>query len=233
MKSVSPVNQQVIANRLSISRTTVSRCFTNHLGISPKTRSKVFALAAKLGYQYLQPRSPIKNHAVKPRSIGVLICSDVEEFNHVDYESPVTELLPGISEFAQLHNWQIDIHFTSPLAASISDPSYTKLNPLKKRLWAGLLLVYPFSPRIIEELTVRFSCVSLVEQYGRVSVDCVDVDHSKGRLVVDRPASSIRTFPHRIFSLAATPSKPRGPIAVSAPTWKNWPVSACPTTAAT
>jgi LacI family transcriptional regulator len=176
---MSEVNQQVIANRLNISRTTVSRCFTNHKGINPKTRAEVFSLAAKLGYQYLQPRSTPKG-GPKTRSVGVLICSDVEEFNRSDYESPGVELLPGISEFAQLHHWSTEVHFVSPLAASISDPSYAKIQALKRRLWAGLVLIYPFSPQIISELTARFPCVSLVEQYGRVPVDCVDVNHYKG-----------------------------------------------------
>jgi DNA-binding LacI/PurR family transcriptional regulator len=176
---MSAVNQQVIANRLNISRTTVSRCFTNHKGINPKTRAEVFSLAAKLGYQYLQPRTAPKN-APKTRSIGVLICSEVEEYNRSDYESPGVELLPGITEFAQLHHWNTEVHFVSPLATSISDPSYTNLVGFKKRLWSGLLLLYPFAPQIIAELSARFPCVSLVEQYSRVPIDCVDVNHYKG-----------------------------------------------------
>lgn len=176
---MSPVNQQVIANLLNISRTTVSRCFTNHKAINPKTRAEVFSVAAKLGYHYLQPRNPSKK-GPKARSVGVLICSEVEEFNRADYESPGVELLPGVSEFAQLHDWNTEVHFVSPHAASISDPSYTKIHALKKRLWSGLILMYPFSPQIIGELTARFPCVSLVEQYGKVSVDCVDVNHYKG-----------------------------------------------------
>jgi len=180
------VNQQQIANRLNMSRTTVSRCFTNHPGINPTTRSKVFALAAKLGYQYLQPRNPPKK-AVKTRAVGVLICSDVEEYSRPDYESPGVEILPGISEFAQLHNWQIEVNFVSPWESSISDPSYAKIAALKRRLWSGLLLIYPFPPGVLEELAARFSCVSLVEQYGRVSLDCVDADQFKGiSVLIDR-----------------------------------------------
>jgi DNA-binding LacI/PurR family transcriptional regulator len=176
---MSEINQQVIADRLSISRTTVSRCFTNHKGINPKTRAEVFSLAAKLGYQYLQPRTEPKN-GPKMRSVGVLICTDVAEFDRPDVESPGVELLPGISEFAQLHHWVTEMHFVSPIAASISDPSYAKIQALKRRLWSGLMLMYPFPPQIIGELTARFPCVSLVEQYGRVAVDCVDVNHHKG-----------------------------------------------------
>ena len=176
---MSGVNQQVIASRLNISRTTVSRCFTNHQGINPKTRSKVFSLAAKLGYQYLQSRSPSVNNAKINPAIGVLICSDVEEFHRADYESPGVELLPGVAEFAQLHNWHTDVHFVSPDAETISAASFN-IPQLKKRLWRGLILMYPFPPKVIAELTARFLCVSLVEQYGRASVDCVDVNHYRG-----------------------------------------------------
>jgi AraC-like DNA-binding protein len=51
------VNQQLIADRLNISRATVSRCFTNHPGINPTTRAQVFALAAQLGYTHLEKRA--------------------------------------------------------------------------------------------------------------------------------------------------------------------------------
>jgi len=176
---MSGLNQQLIADKLNISRTTVSRCFTNHKGINPKTRAKVFSLAAKLGYQYLQPRSPNKN-GVKSRPIGILICSEIEEYNRADYESPGVELLTGISEFAQLNHLQTEIHFVSPQAKSISDPSFSSIAALRKRLWSGVILIYPFAPQIIGEIAARFPCVSLVEQYGWVSIDCVDVNHYKG-----------------------------------------------------
>ncbi len=183
---MSSVNQQYIADHLGISRTTVSRCFTNHPGINPTTRSKVFALAAKLNYKHLQPRNPT-NKANQAKSIGVLVCTDTEEFSHGEYESPGVEILPGISEFAQLNQWRIDVNFVSPTEKSIVDPSYAKINALRRRQWNGILLMYPFYPAIIEELSARFPCVSLVEQYGRVSVDCVDVDHFKGvSLLMDR-----------------------------------------------
>ena len=51
------INQQKIADNLSISRTTVSRCFTNHNGVNPSTRAQVFAEANRLGYDYFEQRS--------------------------------------------------------------------------------------------------------------------------------------------------------------------------------
>jgi DNA-binding LacI/PurR family transcriptional regulator len=90
-------NQQKIADNLNISRTTVSRCFTNHSGVNPETRALVFSEAEKIGYTYLKPRGS-KN--VSQKTIGVIICTDHENI-HEDHErSPGFHLMPGISEFA-------------------------------------------------------------------------------------------------------------------------------------
>jgi LacI family transcriptional regulator len=51
------VNQQTLADRLGLSRATVSRCFTNHRAINPSTRARVFDLAAELGYRYMELRT--------------------------------------------------------------------------------------------------------------------------------------------------------------------------------
>jgi len=69
-------NQQWIAEQLGISRATVSRCFTNHPAINPKTRSAVFEWAARLGYEHLESRTPKKRGRTKEYRVGVLICSD-------------------------------------------------------------------------------------------------------------------------------------------------------------
>lgn len=51
MQTSSPsVTQHSIATTLGVSRATVSRCFTNHPGMSPETQAKVFDLASRVGY---------------------------------------------------------------------------------------------------------------------------------------------------------------------------------------
>jgi LacI family transcriptional regulator len=174
------VNQQVIADQLGISRTTVSRCFTNHPGINPETRARVFELATRLGYYYLEPRTGDVVVRQNPTTVGVLICSDLEEYYRADYESPGMELLPGVSECFQLEQVQLDMHFVDPRQNAITDPSYRAIRGLRKRLWKGALLVYPFPPAVIRELSTRLPCVSLVEQYGSTAIDCVDVNHYLG-----------------------------------------------------
>jgi DNA-binding LacI/PurR family transcriptional regulator len=175
------ISQQEIADQLKLSRTTVSRCFTNHPGINPDTRAQVFALASRLGYQYMEPRTTNR----KPRkknsnfTMAVLVCSEVEEYNRPDYQSPGAEILPGISEYALLKKLQMDVQFTSPGEGTLQDPSWRLLMQRSKN-WDGVLLVYPFPSSVIEELQGKFVCVSLVEQYGFSSLNCVDVDHYKG-----------------------------------------------------
>jgi len=181
------VNQQEIADRLNISRTTVSRCFTNHAGINPDTRAKVFALAAQMGYHYLEPRSKDEKGNSISSGYGVLICSDTEEYDRPDYESPGVEIMPGVSEYAQLHKIPLSVHFVSPSEGSLNDPSYRKISALRKRAWDGILLIYPFPQTVVEQLVIRFPCVSLVDQYGQSPLECVDVDHYKGiALLMDR-----------------------------------------------
>lgn len=189
---MSVINQQEIADRLSISRTTVSRCFTNHKGINPKTRAEVFSLAAKLGYQYQQPRSAPKSQA-KSRSVGVLICADTDSSHRTDKENPGAELLSGISEFAQLHHWQTDVHFVSPRLRSIIESGYATIPGFKRRLWSGLLLMHTFPDTVVADLSARFPCVSLVEQYDMAPIDSVDANHYKGVGVL---ASRLRQFGH-------------------------------------
>lgn len=169
-------NQQRIADNLNISRTTVSRCFTNHAGVNPETRALVFSEAEKIGYNYLKSRTGKK---VSQKTIGVIICTDHENI-HEDHErSPGFHLMPGISEFALINDIVVDINIISPQFTANS-PEFQKLIKKNKKIWNGVLLIYPFKTDIIKALKESFPCVSLVEQFGDQTIDCVDVDHHKG-----------------------------------------------------
>ncbi|MFT6059023.1 MAG: DNA-binding LacI/PurR family transcriptional regulator [Lentimonas sp.] len=174
------VNQQEIAETLQLSRATVSRCFTNHPGINPETRARVFELASKLGYNHMVTRVGSSKSKKEVVSIGVLICTDREEYERHDYESPGRLLLKGISEFGQLGKVDLSVHFVDPSVQSVDDPFYQDLFRTVGRQWSGLLLLYPFPKLVVDDLLVRYPCVSLVEQRGAGHLDCVDVDHYQG-----------------------------------------------------
>ncbi len=181
MPAMTAVNQQLIADRLNISRTTVSRCFTNHRGINPLTRAKVFDLASQLGYQHMEMRAPTRPRpAARKLSVAALICTEVEEYFRPDYQSPGTELYAGISEYAQLHDLRLSLHYVSPKDDTLEGPSYRAIDLLWNRGADGLVLIYPFPRRVADALQITFPMVSLVEQYGTAAFNCVDADHYKG-----------------------------------------------------
>ena len=67
------LNQDDLARRLGISRTTVSRSFSNHPAINPETRARVLALAEELGYRYSVPRSGRARERLQTKTLGILI----------------------------------------------------------------------------------------------------------------------------------------------------------------
>lgn len=175
------VNQQAIADRLGISRATVSRCFTNHAGISPVTRAKVFQVAAEIGYTHMETRVPSSKKKTKQSTnFSVLICSDTEEYFRGGYQSPGEQILAGVSEFAQAHDIRVDVNLIPPDVTSLDDPAFQNIEGLMKRQASGVLLIYPFPSKVIDELALRFPLVSLVDQLEHNSIDCVDVDHYNG-----------------------------------------------------
>ncbi|WP_353568020.1 LacI family DNA-binding transcriptional regulator [Haloferula sargassicola] len=182
--NMSEVNQQLIAERLNISRATVSRCFTNHPGINPTTRARVFQVATELGYTHLEKRTG-KGRAGggrakrKNETFGVLICSDEEEYQRTDYQNPSEQILSGVTEMAHLRGTRMDIHLVDPKAGDPADPAYLKVQQMRRR-WRGILLVYPFPDAVLEPLASALPTVSLVEQFDHAGLDCVDVDHYKG-----------------------------------------------------
>lgn len=180
------INQQLIADQLNLSRTTVSRCFTNHPGVNPETRGKVFKLAAAMGYNHLQPRTGNSRAEAASKRLGVLICTSVEDYSSNDYENPGENLIAGVSDFAQSNEWDMDVHFVEPTELKLSDPSYAKIEAIAKRAWDGVVLVYPFPESVVDELNLLGPVVSLVEQYSGSPINCVDVDHHRGIAAIVR-----------------------------------------------
>jgi LacI family transcriptional regulator len=187
-KTMRNINQHLISERLKISRSTVSRCFTNHPGINPKTRAKVFALASKMGYSHPEKRVPTGGKASSRRlAFGVLICVDLPNFEQTAYGNPGQELLNGLSEMARAGHVRLDLHFVRPEDLHLNGPSYAKIFSGRRRQWDGVVLIYPFPKTVVDELMARYPVVSLVEQYGTTPLNCVDVDHHRGMTrLVDR-----------------------------------------------
>lgn len=173
--------QHEIAIALNLSRATVSRCFTNHPGISPETRAKVFDLASRMGYSHLENAKP-RAHSPKFRqlSIGTLVCVDLPSFENTLYDNPGQEILTGVTEYFRTVDTTIDLHYVRTADRDLSSESYRRIATSRRRRWKGVLLIYPFPRPVVDELLATYPVVSLVEQYGSSSLNCVDVDHYRG-----------------------------------------------------
>jgi DNA-binding LacI/PurR family transcriptional regulator len=61
-----------------------------------------------------------------------------------------------------------------------------EIDALQDREWDGVLLVYPFPEEVIHALQKLFPVVSLVQQFVKSPLDCVDVNHHRGiEMVMD------------------------------------------------
>ncbi|WP_193210618.1 LacI family DNA-binding transcriptional regulator [Luteolibacter marinus] len=173
------INQLVIAERLGISRATVSRCFTNHPGINPVTRARVFQVAAEIGYAHLEKRTSSTKKKSAKTTFGVLICTDEEEYLRTDYQNPSEQILAGVTECAHLNGAKVEVHLIDPKVRDLDDPGFLRIDKMRRR-WSGLLLVYPFPGPLLDQLSTVMPVVSLVEQFNNTGIDCVDADHYKG-----------------------------------------------------
>lgn len=174
------LNQETIAQKLNVSRATVSRCFTNHPGINPVTRAKVFQLAAEIGYVHLQMRKPREKGGVSGKNVfAVLICTAEEEYYRKDYQNPSEQILAGVTECALLNSADIEVHLIDPKDCMLNNPKFQEIEKLCSRR-DGLLLVYPFPDPVLDHFAPKIPMVSLVEQFDHTGFDCVDVDHYKG-----------------------------------------------------
>lgn len=188
-------SQQFIATELGLSRATVSRCFTNHPGISPETRAKVFDLASRLGYSHMEKAKP-RAHSTKLQKlmVGTLICVDLPNFENTLYDNPGQQILIGVTEYFRTVDTALDLHYVHSGGSDLDASSYQEIASSRRRKWKGVLLIYPFPRATVDELMATYPVVSLVEQYGTAPLNCVDVDHHRG---VSRLVEALHEAGHR------------------------------------
>lgn len=163
---------------LNLSRTTVSRCFTNHPKINPQTRARVFQLAAELGYVYSAPRNVKATKRSSRDTISVLIGAPASERKQVD--DTAGEIINGISEKAAAEKLRIEIHYVEP-SRFLPGPRARKIVAGgRSSTWRGIILIYPFNPRAVLNLMTKFPTVSVLDNYDEVELDSINPDQDRG-----------------------------------------------------
>ena len=171
------MSQKDIAELLNLSRTTVSRCFTNHPKINPETRARVFEEAAKMGYSYSPPRNKLVERPQPANSVAVLVGKPA---NAGEWYNTERDLLAGISDRLASDKLTLNLNYVDPASFEVGPRSRKILPGLRNESLLGFILLYPFQERAVGNLIRKFPTVCALDEYENLEVDCADVDQSRG-----------------------------------------------------
>lgn len=163
------INQQLIAQRLNLSQTTVSRALANHPAINAETKALVWSIAAQLGYQMPPPRLRLGGAGGEPSVVGVLIAIPARQRGHAETSQ---EVLRGVAERSSSDVVTLDVVYQEP---SDHNPKSIQRR-LRQSRWKGAILVHPMADDVVDIISKTVPTVSVVENYRRNYIDSVDVD---------------------------------------------------------
>jgi LacI family transcriptional regulator len=166
------VNQELIAQRLNLSRATVSRSLANHPAISPETRRRVQDMAAKLGYKLTPGRAARRGKKSRTFTIGVVIGIPRENVTMVTYP----HILKGIRERAEIERVSVDVCYQPPAEFDTDASQQTVMRQIRTNDWRAAILVHPFPEHAVAMIAQRISIVSVLESYNEPGIDIIDTD---------------------------------------------------------
>ncbi len=166
------VNQELIASRLNISRTTVSRSLANHPAISTETRRRVQEMAAKLGYRQTPGRAARRGKKSRTFTIGVIIGIPRENVTMVTYPY----ILKGIRDRAEIENVSMDVCYHAPADFDTDASRQNVMRQIRNNDWRGAILIHPFPESAVAMIARRISIVSVLESYNEPGIDIIDTD---------------------------------------------------------
>ncbi len=174
------LNQQLLADKLKISRTTVSRSLANHPAISADTRERVQKLAVEMGYQLNPSRGVRRSRQSKPATIGVLIGVPAENVAMATFPF----ILQGIRERAEIEHLSVDVCFEKPAALDPRSKRQRVFRHIRAGDWRGTILIYPFPEPAVDLIARKISTVAVLESYNNSAIDIIDTDDSSAILAL-------------------------------------------------
>lgn len=186
-KSMSAVNQELIAQRLNLSRATVSRSLANHHAISAETRRRVQEMADKLGYQQSPGRVGRRGKNSRALTIGVLIGIPAEKVEMATFPY----ILRGIQARAEIEHVTIDVCYQAPADFHPESGRQPVFRNMRQGNWRGTILIYPFAEKAVEMISQRLSTVAVLESYNQPGIDIIDTDDASAMVaLVERLAEA-------------------------------------------
>jgi LacI family transcriptional regulator len=184
------LNQQLLAEKLNVSRTTISRSLANHPAISVETREKVQRLAAEMGYHGRRARRPARVRPSKQATIGVLIGVPAENVAMATFPF----ILQGIRERAEIEQLTVDVCFEKPAMLDPNSKRQRVFRHIRAGDWRGTILIYPFPEPAVDLISRKISTVAVLESYANATIDIIDTDDSAAILAL---VTKLRDAGHR------------------------------------
>ena len=167
-------SQKQLARLLNLSRTTISRSLSNHPAIHPDTRAKVQVLASKLGYSKTPTRVIRRSKQSAPLRIGVLVGMPVVNLGMATFPA----VLQGIRDRAAIDRVDVDVINQDPTGLDVENLRQPVFQRIRANDWRGAILIYPFAPEVVDQISRKISIVSALTEYDHLQIDTVDTDHS-------------------------------------------------------
>lgn len=168
------INQSLLAEKLNLSRATVSRSLANHPAISAETRTKVRELAEEMGYRPSAGRM-LRRHtkSAKRITIGVLIGIPTSENVQM---ATFPYILKGIRDRAETERVKIDVYYQAPGDFHPETGRQPVFRHIRENDWRGTILIYPFAEAAVAAISSKLSTVAVLESYSHPGIDIIDTD---------------------------------------------------------
>lgn len=174
------ISLQNLAEELSISVATVSRCLNDHPDSSPRTRLRVKELAAELGYTpdgrgrpRRRPVSVGSDPAIRTRQLGVIVRGGSRQSG---IPNVTGRILDGLSMQARAAGASLHIHQVAAADLDRLHEPQTQPVALANGELDGLVMVGQLPRRFAAAVCEALPCVSIIEKIPGVSIDCIDHD---------------------------------------------------------
>lgn len=179
------VRQQTIARELHLSVSTVSRALRNDRAIPATTRARVILTANDLGYRS-RPNARVTDSDLQSADRRPTIVVFAPVVSGLNWSTACTHeaghfMLTGISAATSAHGVYMRFHSIrdTDLDTWLNQEPDTPL-PLDGETPDGAVLLYSHPHAFVHKLHERMPCVSIVNRYPGLLIDCVGEDTDSG-----------------------------------------------------
>lgn len=171
------VTQEEIAQRLGLSRATVSRVLRNVSGPKSSTAAQIIEVAREMGY-----RLPATEHTLSRKGaarqalpvLGMLLCVPADQTTRAG-EVPM-RILHGATDAIRERNMFLHLEYIKESDACKIESKNELSETFRQKKLAGILVAGPVPPKMVELLSAERPCVRMNLHDRGIKMDMVGQD---------------------------------------------------------